>query len=59
MNFAKSMTWKGKHPVVQLVTGVYQTGVKVAKKVMAVYERVIQRLPGLERWFVDIPAYPP
>lgn len=59
LNFAKTMTWKGKRPIVQWVTGVYQTGVKVAKEVMATYERAIKRLPGLERWLVDIPAVPP
>jgi len=25
---------------------------------MAVYEQRIKRLPGLEKWFVDIPACP-
>jgi len=56
LNFAKTMTWKGKHPVVQLVTGIYQTGVKLTKDVMAVYETMLKRLAGLEKWFVDIPA---
>ena len=58
LRFAQSLTWKGKHPVVTLVSGIYQKGIKVAKKAMAVYERRIKRLPGLERWFVDIPACP-
>lgn len=33
LHFAQTMTWKGKHPVVQLVTGLYQTGVKLTKDV--------------------------
>ena len=56
VHFAQTMTWKGKHPVVTLVTGIYQTGVKLTKDVMAVYETLIKRLSGLEKWFVDIPA---
>lgn len=59
LKFAQTMTWKGKHPVVELVTGVYRTGVKLTKAAMAEYEKMIIRLPGLERWFVDIPACPP
>jgi hypothetical protein len=58
LRFAQSLTWKGKHPVVTLVSGLYQKGIKLAKKAMAVYERRIKRLSGLERWFVDIPACP-
>jgi hypothetical protein len=59
LNFAQTMTWRGKHPMVKLVTSVYQTGVKLAKAVMAAYEKMIIRLPGLQKWFVDIPARPP
>jgi len=58
LHFAQTLTWKGKHPVVKLVTGIYQTGVKLTKDVMAVYEAMIKRLSGLEKWFVDIPACP-
>ena len=58
LNFAKTMTWKGKRPVVKLVTGIYETGVKLTKAAMAAYDKMIKRLPGLERWFVDIPACP-
>ena len=58
LRFAQTLTWKGKHPVVKLVTGVYQTGVKLTKDVMAVYETMLKRLSGLEKWFVDIPACP-
>ena len=58
LHFAQTMTRRGKHPVVQLVTGIYQTGVKLTKDVMAVYETMIKRLAGLEKWFVDIPAWP-
>ena len=58
LRFAQSLTWKGKHPVVTWVSGIYRKGIKLTKKAMQVYERRIKRLPGLERWFVDIPACP-
>jgi transposase len=58
LNFARTLTWKGKHPVVHWVSQVYATGVKLSKQMMAAYESRLKRLPGLERWFVDIPACP-
>ena len=48
------MTWKGVHPVVELVTTVYETGVSLTKAAMERIEAQIARLPGLEKWFVDI-----
>ena len=41
------MTWKGKHPVVTLVNKVYDKGIKLTKKAMAAYERLIKRMSGL------------
>ncbi len=54
IQYAASMTWKGKHPVVKLVTTAYQTGVKLSKEAMDEVETHLQRLPSLEKWFVDI-----
>jgi transposase len=51
---ASTMTWKGRHPVVSLVTTTYQTGVKLTKEAMQVVETQLQRLPHLGKWFVDI-----
>ncbi len=56
------MTWKGRHPVVKLVTKTYEKGVKLTKKEMNKIENLIQRLTNLEnsdfsdlgKWFVDI-----
>jgi len=53
-----SMTWKGAHPVVELVTTTYATGVKLAKGAMAAVEAQLARLPHLDKWFVDIPYVP-
>jgi hypothetical protein len=32
VKIAKNMRWKGKHPVVTLVTRIYEQGVKLTKK---------------------------
>ena len=52
--FAGGMTWKGRHPTIELVTKVYETGVKLTKQAMNALEQRLQRCPGLEKWFVDI-----
>ena len=54
LNFTASMTWKHIHPVVDLVTTIYHTGVRLSQMAMAEIEAQIVRLPGLEKWFVDI-----
>jgi hypothetical protein len=54
LGFARTMKWNGNNPVVQMVKGTYETGVKVGKKAMEKYEAMIKRLPGLEKWFVVI-----
>ena len=54
VKFAQTMTWKGKAPVVRLLTTIYHTGVRLTKQAMAEVETHVQRLSGLERWFVDI-----
>jgi len=43
------MTWKRKHPIVELVTTTYQTGVKLTKEAMKVVETQLERLPSLEK----------
>ena len=48
------MTWNGKHPVVELVTTTYQTGVTLTKDAMEAVEAQLKRLPALGKWFVDI-----
>ncbi len=58
LRFASNMTYKGKHPLVELVTTPYKTGVKLSKNAMALVETLIKRLPQLEKWFVDISPVP-
>jgi transposase len=57
IQFAETMTWK--HPLVELVTTTYQTGVKLTKKAMQAIETHLQRRPSLEKWFVDIASSQP
>jgi len=54
LGFAASMTWKGTHPTVTLVTTAYERGVTLTKDAMAAVEAQLTRFPGLEKWFVDI-----
>ena len=54
IKIAENMTWKGKHPVVTLVNTIYDKGVKLTKKAMAAYEKLIKRMLGLEDYFVEI-----
>ena len=58
VKFAQTMRWKGNPPVVRLLTSIYHTGVRLTKKAMAQVETHVQRLIGLERWFLDISCTP-
>ena len=58
LGFARSMRWKGKHPVVSVVETVYATGVKLTAGEMKTLEAEVVRLPSLEKWFVTIPLKP-
>jgi transposase len=59
IEYARTMTWKGNHPVVEVVTTTYQTGVKLTKKAMKVVETQLERVPYLDKWFVDIACSSP
>ena len=60
VGFAATMTWKGAHPVVALVSTVYERGVTLTKEAMADVEAHLTRHATLGKWFVDIhpPAAP-
>jgi len=58
VKIAKNMTWKGRHPIVTLVTQAYENGVKLTKKAMAAYEKALNRMPGMEAYFVEINPSP-
>jgi Rhodopirellula transposase DDE domain len=55
VGFARTMTWKGKHPVVSVVETTYAKGVRLRPEEMEALEKELIRLPSLEKWFVEIP----
>ncbi len=52
--YSASMTWKGIHPLVEVVTTTYHTGVTLTKQAMARVDAQLHRLPGLGKRFIDI-----
>jgi hypothetical protein len=54
VKYAQTMNMRGHCPVVSKRTTIYHTGVRLSKQAMAEAETHVQRLIGLERWFVDI-----
>ncbi len=48
LNFAPSMTWNGKHPAVELVTGTYQKGVRLSARAMKEIKPKWHDSPSLE-----------
>jgi len=57
--YAATMTWKGAHPAVALVTTVYERGVTLTKAAMTEVEAHLTRHPTLGKWFLDIHPTPP
>lgn len=58
LQFAQTMTFRGRLPSVQWLKQVYQTGVRLTQKQMAQLEHRFERLPGLAKWFVRIVPLP-
>jgi transposase/IS1 family transposase len=52
--FARTMTWKGKHPWVSIVDQIYEKGKKLSKKAMEAYESRIERDSEIGKWFVTL-----
>jgi Rhodopirellula transposase DDE domain len=58
LRFAATMTWKGAHPTVAVVTTTYERGATLTKEAMAAVEAHLTRHPTLGKWFVDIHPSP-
>ena len=54
LEWAKSMTWKGIHPVVELSRKVYHKGIALGKRAMRVVEKRLERHPELPKWDILI-----
>ena len=51
------MQYNGKNPVVKLIKGTYEKGIKLVQKARKQLEKNIIRISGIEKWAVDIPCY--
>ena len=56
--WAKSMTWKGMHPLVELSRQVYQKGVTLRKRAMRAVENRLERHPELPKYDILINPAP-
>lgn len=54
IQWAKSMTWKGIHPVVDFNRDVYQKGISLSKQAMRAVEIRLFRNPLLPKWDIMI-----
>jgi transposase len=54
LEWAKSMTWKGLHPMVELSRKLYQKGISLSKEAMQAVEARLIRNPLLPKWDVLI-----
>ena len=57
LGLARTMKWNGNNPVVKLIKGTYEKGVKLTQKAMRKIEKKIERIAGIEKWAVEIPCY--
>jgi transposase len=56
LEWAKTMTWKGINPVIELLTKVYKKGIKISKKMFKATEDRIKRNESLPKYYVTIPV---
>ena len=54
LGWAKTMTWKGLKPIVNLSKKVYKKGISLTKKEMKVIEMQLERNPELPKWDILI-----
>jgi len=54
LGWAKSMTWKGLHPVVTLTHQIYEKGVSLSRQAMQSIEARLERDPLLPKWDILI-----
>ena len=54
LGFARTMTWNGRNPVVELMHGIYPTGVRLTPKEMNTVKDHVTRDNELGKWFLEI-----
>jgi len=58
VEWAKRMTWKGVHPIVELSHQVYQKGIALGKAAMPAVEKRLERHPALPKYDILINPAP-
>ena len=58
VEWAKRMTWKGLHPVVELSRKVYQKGISLGKAAMQAVEKRLERHPALPKYDIVLNPAP-
>jgi hypothetical protein len=48
--WAKTMVWKGIHPLVEISTTIYEKGISLTKSAMRAVEARLERDPNLPKW---------
>ena len=54
LEMAEGMTYNKVHPVAGLVTNIYPKGVKLSNRQRRLYEKALDRLQDLNKWFITI-----
>lgn len=55
LSWAKTMTWRGVRPIVRLLEGSYERGVRLTKKEFQPFATRLKRSPLLPKWSLVIP----
>jgi hypothetical protein len=58
LGLARSMSYRGIRPTVRKVSKMYRKGISVAKQAMQEIEARLERMEGLEDWFIKIDPKP-
>jgi len=49
LGLARTMSWNGKNPIVTMIQSIYNKGISLSKKAIQELEKMIIRVPGIER----------
>jgi hypothetical protein len=52
--WAKTMVWKGIHPLVEISTTIYEKGISLTKSAMRAVEARLERDPNLPKWNIFV-----
>jgi hypothetical protein len=58
LQWARTMTWKGVHPIVELMDKAYENGVRLSKNAFQKFEARLQRDESLPKYCVSIQPSP-